>query len=161
MRSQQEIEQHFSDVADHDWLGTKRSDLISYMSFEAAKLYLKEGVTPDEWTPRPVDKEAILAEMLEYMDFAWDKANNNRGLSAGRSLEHMQVWLWMLGEETAAREIDDYSHYGKPQLRAICQKYGWDWTQWDDGRWTSSESGGGVSPDRVDELWLPWNTNNS
>ena len=33
------------------------------------------------------------------MTFAWDKANNERNLSAGRSINHFEVWLWLLGDE--------------------------------------------------------------
>ena len=70
--------------------------------------------------------------MQKYMDFAWDKANSRRGLSAGRSLSHMSAWLWLMGESTAADEImDNHYNYGKPWLRAICEAFGWDWREWD------------------------------
>jgi len=66
---------------------------------------------------------------------------------SGRALVEadMQAWLWMLGEDEASdRLMDDYNDYGRPQLRAICEKYGWLWEGFNHGS-------GGVST--VD---LPW-----
>ena len=131
-----------------DWLGTQRGDLINYLPFSAAKPFLKPGVDEAGWfeCQEHRDENSIKAAMLKYMPFAWDKANNNRGLSAGRSLDHMSASLWMLGLDDAATAILDYDLYGKPHLRAICEAFGWDWRQWDDGRWTSEEAEDGHAP---------------
>jgi hypothetical protein len=67
------------------------------------------------------------------MDFAWDKANNGRGISANRSIAHYQAWLWLLGVEWCDTLMDDYEFYGKPQLIRICEYLGLDPKQWDDG----------------------------
>jgi hypothetical protein len=129
-----------------DFFGFMTGDLIEYLTFEHAKPYLKDGVTAEEWKPLPTSHDAVKAQIHGYMDFAWEKANDCRGLSAGRSINHMQVWLWMLGEETAAEEIKDYDFYGKPQLRAICEHFGWDWHQWDDGLWCNNSEEDGIPP---------------
>jgi hypothetical protein len=74
--------------------------------------------------------------MLEYMPFAWDKANDMRGLSAGRSVQHFVGWTWLAGDDELSAWCDDnsnYQHYGKEILVRICEHYGWDWRQWDDG----------------------------
>ncbi|AFU87414.1 hypothetical protein CcrSwift_gp244 [Caulobacter phage CcrSwift] len=125
-----------------DFFGFQANDLVCYLPFEAAKPWLNENATPEVWTPNVNTPEAIKQVILDYMEFAWDKANNRRGLSAGRSLDHMKAWLWMLDEDAAwvaALKLSDYTHYGKPQLRAICKRFGWDWTAWDDGAWGNSE----------------------
>ena len=67
-----------------------------------------------------------------------------------RSIEHMKAWLWLLNDPLGARLDDLYRHYGKPCLRAICEKYGWDWRQWDDGSWRNDEDGPGLSPEEVE-----------
>ena len=67
------------------------------------------------------------------MEFAWDKANNCRGISASRSIDHYSVWIWLLGDEDKLSDIRDYEYYGKPQLVEICELYGWDHSKWDDG----------------------------
>lgn len=85
------------------------------------------------------------------MEFAWGKANGCRGLSAGRSLEHMQAWVWLMGDDDFWSELDAsiehaYQYYGKPQLVLICNHYGLDWSQWDDGIWRNFEDSAGQSP---------------
>ena len=155
MRTDKEILDRIETLKHRDWLGTQTGDLASRLTFEAARPLLKDDATSDGWEVLPRDRESVKAEMLDYMPFAWDKANSRRGISAGRSLDHMSAWLWLLGEDAAVDKIDDYSHYGKPQLRAICEAYDWDWRQWDDGRWANSEDGeGDPPPDTVEPLPL-------
>lgn len=138
----------------HDFFGFQRGDLIQFLPFEAAKPFLKEGVESTAWTPDPRDEASIKNAMHEYMEFAWGKANNCRGLSAGRSINHMQSWLWMLGFDASVTDaLADYDRYGKPQLRAICEHFGWDWRQWDDGEWMNDESGPNLGvPEEVEPL---------
>lgn len=133
-----------------DFFGFIRPDLIECLPFDAAKPFLKPECTSDDWEPKARDADSVKERMRDYMSFAWDKANNRRGISACRSLQHMQAWLWLLGEDEASGKfLDDYSHYGKPQLRAICEAFGWDWREWDDGRWTSDEMAEGLSPPEI------------
>ena len=59
----------------------------------------------------------------------------------------MRAWLWLLGRTAAAEKLSlGHDMYGKPQLRAICEEFGWDWKQWDDGSWTSVEMDPGDPP---------------
>ena len=155
MKTTEQILARIEELKDSDFFGFERSDLIDYLPFEHAKPYLKDGVTADEWeasTKDPVDC------IKEYMDFAWEKANNNRGISASRSMSHMSAWLWLAGEHDFLAKIgdlQDYEYYGKPQLREICEHLEIDWKQYDDGRWTNSEYGSGVGPDNVPRLVTP------
>lgn len=76
--------------------------------------------------------------MEEYMAFAWSKANDSRGISAVRSIQHYIAWIWLLGDEAFAREIEtelnsNYCFFGKEILISICKKFDWDSTQFDDG----------------------------
>lgn len=146
---------HNDDLFD-DFFGTIHSDLVHYLPFELAKAFLIDTVKEENWKPNGREADDIKKQILDYMEFAWGKANNCRGLSAGRSINHMQAWLWMLGETNAATAIGVYSHYGKPQLRAICEHFGWDWKQWDDGSWRNNESDVGMPP--RDAATLTWNT---
>ena len=98
------------------------------------------------WTQLARDDDAVKERMRRYMDFAWEKANHRRGLSAGRSITQMSAWLWLLGRDAAAEQIRDYDQSGKPRLRAICEAFGWDWKQWDDGEWSNDEAAAGTPP---------------
>ena len=161
MRTQDEIvaelrrlnlkENEFDDV-----LGFKRDDLAVALDFEHAKEFLVKEVTLEEWTGNGGTQystdEAVLCRMHDYMDFAWGKANDCRGLSANRSIMHYEAWLWLLGGEHAdfgAKLQENYQFYGKPQLKMICERFGWDWRQWDDGKWRNSESEEGLSPEEA------------
>ena len=162
MRTDQEILDRIKTVSERDLFGTRQEELIMHLSFEAAKPFLKEDVTKEAWEAedrRKLDDESIKAEMLDYMPFAWEKANSRRGLSAMRSLDHMAEWLWLLGHDTSANRVLSYNRYGKGRLRAICEAFGWDWKQWDDGRWTDTEEADGDPPPETVDPLIPWNTN--
>ena len=131
MRTNEEIHARIEAVKADDWMGTQRSDLIQRLPFEEAKRYLKPEVTSDEWNHLPRDRESLVAEMLKYMPFAWEKANGRRGLSAGRSMGHYTSLTWLAGDDLG--NLGDYQFYGKDNLRRICDFYGWDADQWDDG----------------------------
>ncbi len=91
----------------------------------------------DEWEPS--SDESIRKEAVDYMEFAWDKANNFRGLSAGRSMDHFTSWLWLLGDNEIWSSLQQYEYYGKDNLRRICEFLGLDADQWDDGVRLNSE----------------------
>lgn len=117
-------------------------DLICALPFEAAKPYLKDGAVESEW----VQSTDPAGEIRNYMEFAWGKANGCRGLSAGRSVEHMQAWLWLDGKDELSRRLDDvYEFYGKPCLVLVCKEYGIDWRALDDDVWRNDESSDGMS----------------
>lgn len=143
----QKIKEH-----ENDMFGFISSGLVDFLTFENAKPYLHEKYIKkvekgkEKWKPKPATKKQALKEIKDYMDFAWDKANNCRGLSAGRSLEHMRAWLFIAGDEELSDKIAEHTHYGKPQLRAICEKYDIDWKKYDDGDWRNDEMGPKVEP---------------
>lgn len=140
MRTEKEILERIAAVEKDDWLGTTRGDLIHALNFDAARPFLKEGVKPEDWTTTLVTDEDVKKAMLDYMEFAWGKANNCRGISASRSIDHYKAWLWLLGDDELFQFCeDDYHWYGKPQLKRICEKYGWDYKQWDNGYRGNSE----------------------
>lgn len=99
--------------------------VLFYMPFELAKSSLKDDVTSDRWAEeyKPLTREAIIAEMNDYFDFAMEKAKGQRGISAARSIQKYQTWLFALGDEELSEEIENYSNYGLPQLKKIKEKY--------------------------------------
>jgi hypothetical protein len=135
MRTDEEILARIESVKDADWMGTQTNDLIARLPFEKAQPHLWSAAKAEDWTIEPRDRNALLAQMLDYMPFAWDKANNKRGLSAGRSMDHYSAWTWLAGDDLG--DLSTYSHYGKDNLCRICRHYGWDASQWDDGARTN------------------------
>src|ERR1700678_953385 len=99
MRTTTEIIQHIANLENEDVFGFQRRDLLRFLSFSDAKPFLNANATEDKWTTDPLTHDFVVSEIHDYMPFAWDKANNCRGLSAGRSVEHMKAWLWLLGDD--------------------------------------------------------------
>ena len=139
MRTTDEIVSKIKEVSasGHDWLGTEQTDLIVRLAFEDARQFLKEDAKADEWKQLPRAPEEIKKEMLAYMQFAWEKANDQRGISAGRSMNHYSAWVWLCGDDLG--DLNNYDFYGKGNLVKICSHYGWDSSQWDDGQRTNGD----------------------
>ena len=135
-RTQEEILKRINEISKDDFFGFQTGDLIYFLSFDNAKKWLKKDVTAEKWEQYTDPVERI----KDYMPFAWDKANNCRGLSAGRSIEHMKAWLWLDGKNELADKMESlYEYYGKPCLRAICIEYEIDWKALDNNEWVNSE----------------------
>ena len=127
MRTLDEIVDFYRKNSKEDFLGFTADVLLAYLPVERVKEFAKEDADLSKWQPKLLTREAVLEEMKDYMEFAWDKAENHRGISAWRSVEKMQAWLWLLGDEptlTFAKEDDNYTNYGAPILMKICQIYG-------------------------------------
>lgn len=135
MRTDQQIVERIEALKRSDLFGFKTSDLVMALDAEHARPFCKEDADLSEWKPTARTPEEAKAVVLDYMPFAWEKANHCRGLSAMRAMDHMNSWVWLAEEDAllAALEGTDYTHYGKTHLRAICEHFGWDWEAW--GRW--------------------------
>lgn len=156
MRTIDEIKDHIARITEKDMFGFMTADLVAYLPYAEAKRYLRQEATEEDWKPRSPAREAVIDVIKDYMPFAWDKANNCRGLSAGRSIAHMMIWLWMLEEDEASKAIEHYNMYGKVQLREVCDHFKIDWRQWDNNKWTDDESEPGMPADEVLPLTLQW-----
>ena len=135
-KTDEQIVARVSERAPFDWMGIEQSDLIVRLPLELATPFMNSK--PDTWEQLPRDRESLLKEMLDYMPFAWDKANCGRGLSAGRSMSHYSAWTWLAGDDLG--NLTTYEFYGKDNLVRICQFYGWDHAQWDDGVRTNTSN---------------------
>lgn len=136
MKTQEQLVERIGARKQEDLFGFEWQEYLRGLDFAHARPFLKDDAKEANWHDAPITDEGLAAKMLEYMPFAWDKANNCRGISASRSVMHYVAWLWMAGEEDLAAWCDDddnYEHYGKPVLIHICEHFGWDWEQWDDG----------------------------
>lgn len=124
MRTSQEIADYYKTVAHEDVLGFTADVLLPFLPYELAKPFLSDKATPEKWAeaecPVRFDRESVLAEMKDYMEFAWEKALGHRGISASRSVDKMKAWVFVLGDDFP---IAPYPQYGAPILRALCEKY--------------------------------------
>ena len=98
-------------------LGFEYPYYCSMMTYETVKPFLNDELT--EKDHKVETQGSILDNAIDYLDFAYEKANNKRGISAGRSMMHYRAWLWLLGTDDFDEMTDNYTDYGLPQLDMI------------------------------------------
>ncbi len=123
-RTEDEVVEHTRAVGD-DWLGFRAEVLVSHLSADKAREFCKEDADLSEWEALPLHVESVFAEMVDYLDFAWGKALDHRGISANRSIDKLSELLWLIGDDEvlALFEAADYMPYGAPQLAVISSAY--------------------------------------
>lgn len=82
---------------------------------------LKDGVDPNEWTQSEWSEKNILEALSSDLEFAFEKAHNERGISSSLMFEVIQMWLWILEDPLA--QSTDYAPYGLPLYRKVAEKY--------------------------------------
>jgi len=125
MRTDAEIVARIHARKAEDVFGFETGDLLGVLPFSSAREFFKLEAKAENWTPDERTREGVVKTMREYMEFAWGKALDHRGISAGRSVSHLRAWVWLLGDEDyAAIPWDDYPQYGAPVLKAVCDRFG-------------------------------------
>jgi hypothetical protein len=143
MRKQEEIAEKCKTFGESLIGSMVVSDLLVYLDFEHAKEFLKEGITAADWNGdgdedaigRQYTRENVLKEMADYVCFAFEKMDGQRGISSARAIAHYQCWLFLLGEEDehAARliELAEYvDGYGQGFMHEVCDAYGFVKPEW-------------------------------
>lgn len=155
MRTTEEIVARLHAIKDEDWMGTQTSDLLLRIPFDAALPFLVKGTTLEDLADGvwPVNGVDPMHEAKAYLPFAWEKANNCRGLSASRSIDHFKTWLWLAGKEKHVAALTPYSFYGKPQLVMVSTMCDFDWRKADDGNWVNVEGEAPLS-DSIKEAFV-------
>lgn len=118
-RTQAEILDRYRSIdAGADWLGFRREALASLMDSRTLQ------ATGDYRQPEPGEDPIDPAKALvDYFEFACEKASDHRGISASRSVDKLAEFAWAAGfdEAVAAMEAAPYENYGAPQLHALAQ----------------------------------------
>ena len=115
-----------------DFFGFAKSVAINYIPIEDAKQYFNEEFLQKiekgeaEHTQITDIKEAA-QDFLDYMVFAWMKSEDQRGISASRSIEKLSAWLKLMSRNDLSVSIRQdalYNPYGAPALIEVCDKLG-------------------------------------
>ncbi len=133
LKPQEEIASRFNDaVANPQFMDFRTEVLLDYLSLANAKPHLKDEYVTEiesgakEWK-QIVSIEEAAQDFLDYMNFAWGKAEDQRGLSASRSIQKLSVWLWLVSREDLCSVIENddlYNPYGSPALIEVCNMLG-------------------------------------
>lgn len=99
---------------------------IPFSEFPFLGMELKPEVTEEEWnkTCKEFTRENVLIQLQSDVEFGFEKALDQRGLSSSMMAEVVKMWNWIL--EEGLEDFDDYPMYGLPIFRATALKYGWD-----------------------------------
>lgn len=132
MRTQDQIEAYFKE--NRGMFSAHEEALVEFLEWRRAKPYLQDDYVKrvedgdETWTPLPLYRELVLAAAENYTIFAWGKAMDHRGLSAGAAISKLRVWMWLLSDDEAVGILDvgdHYSPYGVPMLMRLCKHFGW------------------------------------
>lgn len=125
MRTQREIYDRFRKIASEDLFGFRREVLLTVIADEAIRLLIAAGflkANDFDSIPEQTDEQVTQAAH-QYLNFAISKILDHRGLSAGRSIEKLSEYAWLLDRTDVQRAMDDapYPQYGAPKVRAFAQ----------------------------------------
>lgn len=127
MKTQLDIINYYIAHKEQDMLGFMAEAILPYLSVEQVKTLFPDADLKD-WVTIPLTEADVIEDARKYMEFAWDKALNHRGISASRSIQKMQGWMWLLGKDELSHRCEKnegYAPYGAPILAAICREMGW------------------------------------
>jgi hypothetical protein len=132
IRSIEEVRTRFNDET------RQRADVLGFGS-EVLGVHLQEALKEGS-TADPLTEEFVKAEAIRYLEFAFGKALDHRGISAGRSVQKLREFAWLLGMDEAVAFADDennYPNYGVPVLKHMARALGVtippDIEKWEDG----------------------------
>jgi len=89
-------------------------------STEVLGVYLVEG------QEKLLNEKFVTEELLSYLNFAFGKAIEHRGISASRSVQKLTEWAWILGLDDLvefAQDDSNYPNYGVPVLKKFAQHF--------------------------------------
>lgn len=97
----------------------------SFLTEEQGKSIGFKVVDGEEWDePKEWTEENVLAQLKRDVEFGWEKACDERGISASLMYEVCKSWCKVLENEFA--EFDEYGSYGKPLFYRLAKCYGWE-----------------------------------
>lgn len=127
MKTIEDIANYYREHGIDDILGFIGEVLLPYLPADVFREFAKPDADLSDWKAKPLTVKSVIAEMEEYMEFAWTKVEDHRGISASRSVEKMTAWLWLLEDKEMyayAKDENHYTNYGAPVLMKICEVYG-------------------------------------
>jgi len=127
-RTEDEIMERIENAGGFDFASDVLADYLGWE--ESKKMYKDEFVKEVEEgkkeKPNKIDDIYETAQdFLDYMVFGWMKSKDERGLSAGRTINKLGHWLWLMGRDDLRRLVDDdelYNPYGMPALIKVCEE---------------------------------------
>lgn len=107
--------------------GRDYSRLSSFFPVDQWKVFgisLKDDADTSKVTAREWSRDNILEILTTDVEFGFEKALNQRGISANLMHECVKLWLWILEDDLHEQADETYAYYGLPLFKAVAIKYG-------------------------------------
>lgn len=104
--------------------GRDYSRLIDFFDGEQFPIFGFELKTGAEHVGKEFTEENVLEQVKKDIAFGFEKALDQRGLSAGAMYAVAQMWMWVLEDDL--QHHDSYAMYGLPLFKAVAEKYGFE-----------------------------------
>lgn len=129
MKTIEQILGNYEEYKTHldDRLGRRLCQFLTVEQMESIGYKYRSEEDAKAHTPIPFTEENVLMQLKEDVEFGWEKACNQRGLSAGMMHEVVEAWCEVL-ENGLAGSVP-YAPYGKPLFKAVAEKYGFELTE--------------------------------
>lgn len=127
MKSKEEILSNYSSWSTFldDRFGSRLTQFLSEEEMGKIGFSLKDEYKgkhePKEW-----NKENILEQLKEDVEFGFEKALDCRGISASLMFDVVLKWNRVLEDGLEDWDENEYAMYGLPLFKATAVKYGWD-----------------------------------
>lgn len=123
MKPQEDIVKYESQTLDSRDI----SRLASFMTKEQVIAHPAINLRDEnaEWHQEEYTRENILSRLRSDLAFAFEKALDKRGISAGCMFHVIKMWMWVLDEheDLINWSNESYAQYGLPLLRAVALRY--------------------------------------
>ena len=103
-----------------DRFGVRFAQFLTINQIEQIGFKLKDKIIHN---PKDFTKQLVLEQLKEDVEFGWEKACDERGISSSLMYDVVRSWCKVLENEFA--NFDNYYDYGKPLFKAVAEKYNW------------------------------------
>lgn len=131
-RDQEEILFRINSLKGEDMFGFRQEVLGMFLVYDHI-IRWAPGIAKDVGLQQWADscsRDPFL-ESRNYLEFAFSKAADHRGISAIRSVEKLYEYAWLMGRDDVcvAMEAAPYGKYGVPKLVAFAKGIGVSWPE--------------------------------
>lgn len=126
MKTIEHIIEHYSDYETYldDRFGRRLCDFLT--PEQAEMIGWKVDTDGVKHSPKPWTKENILEQLKDDVEFGWEKACGERGISSSLMFDVVLKWCRILEDGLEHWDEIHYGPYGKPLFKAVATKYGWE-----------------------------------
>ena len=106
-----------------DRFGVRFCQFLTLKQMEKLNFFYNDTEKAKNHKPKAWTEENVLAQLKEDVEFGWEKACDERGISSSLMYDVVKSWCKVLENEFS--DFNEYESYGKPLFMAVAKKYGW------------------------------------